>query len=259
MHAYDGITGQDVAGFPKVTGGWLFAPPELSRDGRMAAISREGFLFEWNVPAFACQPEWPTFRHDPHSTGNYDADGTPPGSVRGLSAARDGQNVSLSWLVPGDDGLCDQATARRYRVQVNGVVDDSIAAPQPAVAGTEQSLLLADSGAAIRTVSIQAIDERGNAGFPRQIGLAGAGDGNGGGNNGGGNPGGGDNGNGSGGNTGGAGSGGVVNIPGNGSGGGCTLTNNATAFDPLLLLLLALSRLAVGNRRRQPGRVSGFN
>ena len=34
-------------GFPKVTGGWLFAPAALSDDGRMAGITREGFLFEW--------------------------------------------------------------------------------------------------------------------------------------------------------------------------------------------------------------------
>src|SRR6202011_3378604 len=37
LHAYDGATGQDVSGFPKVTGGWLAAPAALSFDGRIAA------------------------------------------------------------------------------------------------------------------------------------------------------------------------------------------------------------------------------
>ncbi|TMM12561.1 MAG: hypothetical protein E6G00_03345 [Actinobacteria bacterium] len=43
LHAYDGATGQDVSGYPKVTGGWLFAPAALSTDGRIADVTREGF------------------------------------------------------------------------------------------------------------------------------------------------------------------------------------------------------------------------
>ena len=49
----------------------------------MAAVTREGFLFEWDAEdAPACQSEWPSFRHDPQGTGNYDADGTAPGRAR---------------------------------------------------------------------------------------------------------------------------------------------------------------------------------
>src|SRR5204863_6877195 len=44
LHAYGGVSGQDVSGFPKVTGGWLFAPAAFSGDGRMADITREGHL-----------------------------------------------------------------------------------------------------------------------------------------------------------------------------------------------------------------------
>ncbi|MEA2350435.1 MAG: hypothetical protein QOG86_1376, partial [Thermoleophilaceae bacterium] len=55
IHAYDGATGQDVAHFPKSTGGWVIAPPALADDGtRMAAITREGYLYEWNVATEPC-------------------------------------------------------------------------------------------------------------------------------------------------------------------------------------------------------------
>src|SRR5438128_945186 len=78
LHAYDGATGQDVPGFPKVTGGWLAAPASLSWDGRIADMTREGYLFQWQTEAPACQPEWPSFRHDQQDSGNYNHDGTPP-------------------------------------------------------------------------------------------------------------------------------------------------------------------------------------
>ena len=78
LHAYDGATGKDVRGFPKQTGGWLYAPPALAEDGRMADLTREGYLFEWQTQAPACQPQWPSFRHDQQGSGNYDHDGTPP-------------------------------------------------------------------------------------------------------------------------------------------------------------------------------------
>ncbi|MDQ1689546.1 MAG: cell wall-associated protease, partial [Frankiaceae bacterium] len=56
LHAYDGLTGRDAPGFPKVTGGWLFAPAAFSDDGRMADITREGYLFQWDMPKLpACQ------------------------------------------------------------------------------------------------------------------------------------------------------------------------------------------------------------
>ena len=80
LHAYDGATGLDVAGFPKVTGGWLFAPAALSDDGRMADITREGYLFEWNLPnaAAAARPSGRRSATTRSSSGNYDPDGTPP-------------------------------------------------------------------------------------------------------------------------------------------------------------------------------------
>ena len=57
LHAYDGATGHDVPGFPKETGGWLAAPAALSFDGRMGDMTREGYLFQWQTSAPACQSQ----------------------------------------------------------------------------------------------------------------------------------------------------------------------------------------------------------
>jgi hypothetical protein len=120
LHAYDGTTGLDVSGFPKVTGGWLFAPAAVSDDKRMAGITREGYLFEWSAPnAASCQSEWPSFRHDQRTSGNYDTDGTPPAAPDHLSLTPlGGSRYRLSFRSPGDDGFC--GTASRYIAAVNG-------------------------------------------------------------------------------------------------------------------------------------------
>lgn len=241
VHAYDGITGADTAGFPKQTGGWLFAPPELSRDQRLAAITREGYLFEWDVPgAGVCQPQWPSFRHDAHNTGNYNADGTPPGAVRDLKAVSDDDgSVSLSWLAPGDNALCGAKTVSAYRITADGKVLDTNG-PTPKAAGNMQSLRLEQAAS---TVTVQAVDAANNVGFPQSANVTGGGNNgdngdNGGGGDNGGNPGGG--------NTGGGGSntGGDL-ITGSG-GGGCAMRAAGSGTQPdfgLLLLLLIAAAL----------------
>ena len=104
LHAYDGATGHDVAGFPKVTGGWLFSPAALSDDGRIADITREGYLFQWRVSAPACQTQWPMFRHDPEDSANYNMDGVPPAAVEhlGLRSVA-GDRFRLTFVAPGDN------------------------------------------------------------------------------------------------------------------------------------------------------------
>jgi hypothetical protein len=118
VHAYDGASGQDVPGFPKVTGGWLAAPAALAFDGRMAAMTREGYLFQWQTEAPACQSEWPTFRHDQQDSGNYNHDGTPPDAPEHLALTALGAGkYRLSFIAPGDDGPC--GTPARYLTRVN--------------------------------------------------------------------------------------------------------------------------------------------
>jgi Subtilase family/RTX calcium-binding nonapeptide repeat (4 copies) len=194
LHAYDGLTGKDAPGFPKVTGGWLFAPAAFSEDHRMADITREGYLFQWNVPDIQpCQSEWPSFRHDQQQSGNYDRDGTPPYKPTGLSLSAS----QLSFVAPGDDNAC--GTVARYEIRTsdspitpqNFAAADPLAAPSALQgAGSTQTAALPTH---MRYVAIRAVDEAGNVGWPALLDTAapstdsgsGGGSGTGGGGNGG--------------------------------------------------------------------------
>jgi len=176
LHAYDGATGQDVSGFPKVTGGWLFAPAALSTDGRVADITREGYLFEWKVGQSPCQAtgtQWPSFRHDPLGSGNFNTDGTPPASPANATLTSDGATTyKLTFTTPGDDGFC--ASADHYRVFVNGapVSPSSIGLGRPASGGSLTSVTVTLAASA-RQLSFQAVDAAGNVGAPASLSVRG--------------------------------------------------------------------------------------
>jgi hypothetical protein len=173
LHAYDGATGLDAPGFPKVTGGWLYAPAALSDDGRIAAITREGYLFEWSQPEMPiCQSEWPSFRHDGQGSGNYDRDGTAPGSPTGLAL----EGGTLRFAAPGDDEGCGTAAAYEAVTSDEPISPEGFAAatslagaPAPGPAGTAESFQLPPHE---RYVAVRAVDEEGNVGRPAQIDTA---------------------------------------------------------------------------------------
>jgi hypothetical protein len=172
LHAYDGGTGLDAPGFPKQTGGWLFAPAALSDDGRMAAITREGYLFEWGTQAPDCQGEWPSFRHDQQSTGNYDADGTPPGAITDPELTPLGNgHYRVSFTSPGDDALC--GTPDRYSIRIG--TQTTIVKSDTVAAGDTYTTDLDLSGDAGKTLRITALDEAGNRGFPASLQIPGGG------------------------------------------------------------------------------------
>ncbi len=181
LHAYDGVTGLDAGGFPKVTGGWLFAPAALSDDGRMADITREGYLFEWSLPDLPkCQTEWPSFRHDQQQSGNYDRDGTPPSAPAALGVS----GGELSFKAPGDDGGCGAATEYEIVTSAAPIKPANFASarplpnpPEPQPASTEQTYELP---AHQRYVAVRAIDEAGNVGWSSSIDTRAAGGGGGG-------------------------------------------------------------------------------
>ena len=83
LHAWDGRTGQPVAGFPKWTGGFsLFTPAvaDLDCDGRLevAVMTREGYLhvFRTNGLASAARHAW-HWHQDNRNTGHWGADAGP--------------------------------------------------------------------------------------------------------------------------------------------------------------------------------------
>jgi hypothetical protein len=161
LHAYDGATGHDVSGFPKQTGGWLAAPATLSSDGRLADMTREGYLFQWQTQAPACQPQWPGFRHDQQDSGNYDHDGTPPNAPSNLAlTALGGERYRLTFTAPGDDGAC--GTPAGYLTWVNGKKTGLGLGPPVAGGSTFSAEVTLPAGA--RSVAVQAVDEAQNLG-----------------------------------------------------------------------------------------------
>ena len=162
LHAYDGATGLDAPGFPKVTGGWLFAPAALSDDGRMAGVTREGYLFQWRSDAPSCQPAgvWDAYRHDQMGSGNADTDGTPPGTPKGLTVTQAASGWTVRFTAPGDDRMC--GTPAKYVARV-GADDVDLGAPKPAGQVVERTLQLPSVSG---TLSVGAVDEAGNRGIP---------------------------------------------------------------------------------------------
>ena len=166
LHAYDGLTGRDAPGFPKVTGGWLFAPPALSDDGRIAAVTREGFLFQWSSTHPKCQTEWTAFRHDGRGTGDYNADGNAPGAPANLTVAVSGRTATISFVSPGDDAMCGAPAG--YNASVDGVrvaLGNGGAAAGTTVVRTLNLPLGASS------LSVWARDEAGNTGPAATVAL----------------------------------------------------------------------------------------
>jgi hypothetical protein len=125
LRAFNVAGAEDVGGvfgWPKFTGGWLFASPAIGdTDGdgllEVATMTREGNMFTWDTPNQACgtNDEWWTSRHDEWSSGAYGTDTRPPGTPQQLGVSgNDGANITLNWTAPGDDWLC--GTASKYRI-----------------------------------------------------------------------------------------------------------------------------------------------
>ena len=76
LHAFR-EDGTEPDGWPKQTGGWLFAGPavgDVDGDERLEviAVTREGYLWVWDTPSPASAPvEWGSFRHDARNSGRY--------------------------------------------------------------------------------------------------------------------------------------------------------------------------------------------
>src|SRR5439155_2008955 len=104
------------------------------------------------------------------NSGDYATDGTPPAVVGGLTAVRDGDRVVVRWTAPGDDGKC--GTASTYRVLPEGGPAASTV-PKPAAAGAAQSLTVDDADGKLSAVTVQAVDDAGNAGIPCRVSIDG--------------------------------------------------------------------------------------
>jgi hypothetical protein len=128
LHAY-GADASEPEGWPKFTGGWIFATPsvgDVDGDGNLdvMTLTREGWAFLWRTDTPACDQngtttndEWWTFHHDEHGTANYGHDARPPGAPEELTATPGDTSAELQWRAPGDDMMCGQADIFRVVAQ----------------------------------------------------------------------------------------------------------------------------------------------
>jgi hypothetical protein len=184
------VAGVEGTGWPKFTGGWLFATPAIGDtdgDGKLevTTTTREGNMFTWDTDNSACgtNDEWWTSRHDEWGTGAYGTDTRPPGTPRSLGiTGNTGSSATLQWTAPGDDWLC--GTADKYRViksstpiehPTDGTVVGDFSA---AAAGQTETRTISTSGTD-RFFAVLYKDENGNWGhlastfisFPRPRGA----------------------------------------------------------------------------------------
>ncbi len=171
------VAGIEGTGWPKFTGGWIFATPavgDADADGDLdvTALTREGFAFRWGTdrPACGTNDEWWTSRHDEWNTGAYGTDSRPPGTPRNLHFNLTGSNVVvLAWTAPGDDWLCGQAT--RYRVvksanPIEHPTDGTVVGDfnATAAAGQTQSQMVTNIGTEAQFFAVFYQDDAGNWG-----------------------------------------------------------------------------------------------
>ena len=142
VHAFD-ATGQEPAGWPKLTGGWQTGQPaagDIDDDGRMeiAWATREGNFFVWDTPAPICNTATTTNLDGRDGAYNplvntrnnnvYGQDTVPParftpGDISGTSHDRTASTVSLTVArIPGDDVYCGRAARFDFRFSTSGPI-----------------------------------------------------------------------------------------------------------------------------------------
>ncbi len=179
------VAGIEGAGWPKFTGGWIFATPSVGdADGdgdlEVTTLTREGYSFMWNTDRPACETndEWWTSRHDEWNTGAYGTDTRPPGTPKTLHFNLIGEHVvTLAWTAPGDDWLCGQGAS--YRIigsnqpiehPSDGTVIGDFAAT--ASTGQTQSKLVTNTNSQYRYFAVMYKDNAGNWGHLASASLS---------------------------------------------------------------------------------------
>ena len=178
LRAFNAL-GQEGEGFPKFTGGWLFAVPamgDVDGDNQLdiSTMTREGNAFVWKTgrPVCGTNDEWWTSRHDERNTGAHGTDARPPAVPAGI-ALEQGALRRLSWMVPGDDWQC--GTPSRVRIltsdaPIDGAADGTVLfdAAASGTAGDRRSREVPAS--AVRAeLAVVYRDDNGNWGRPARI------------------------------------------------------------------------------------------
>jgi hypothetical protein len=110
VHAWN-WRGEEAAGWPKQTGGWIIASVAVGdHDGDglfdVAVITRDGWLYMWATEGVAAESlfEWNGFGHDPHHTNNFETNPTP--YAPWLKEEKPGDGSEDTAGAPESDGGC---------------------------------------------------------------------------------------------------------------------------------------------------------
>ena len=195
VHAFD-ASGQEPAGWPKFTGGWMTGQPaagDIDDDGllEIAWATREGNFFIWDTPAPICNTattanlDGRDGAYNPlvntHNNNRYGEDTLPParfmpGDIVTTSRDRVANTITLGLSrIPGDDMFCGTATRFDFRFSTAGPITTqaafdaatavaSVPPPPPGSRTTGGSFTVGDPRFAEQLVflGVQVLDGAGN-------------------------------------------------------------------------------------------------
>ena len=115
------VAGIEGTGWPKFTGGWIFATPAIGdADGdgdlEVTTLTREGFGFMWDTDRPGLRHQRRVVDLTPRRVEHRRLRHRHPAARHAARAGGqpDGSQVELTWTAPGDDWLC--GTAQQYRI-----------------------------------------------------------------------------------------------------------------------------------------------
>ncbi|MDQ6848063.1 MAG: hypothetical protein M3019_10880 [Candidatus Dormibacteraeota bacterium] len=181
LMAFDSVTHQPAAGFPKWTGGWsLFTPAAGDINGgkvtNVAEMTREGFLSVWSTAGNGCSGNseaW-HWHQDDRNTGHYGTDTRPPSAISDLASTTQNGQDKLTFTAVGDDWKCGTAASYQLFTSSQPITQDNVGSATPLTvtqapnpSGTAETITIPQSWGQ-GFFAIRAIDHNGNIG-PLQV------------------------------------------------------------------------------------------
>ena len=153
IYAFDS-SGAEVPGFPKYTGQWpgfggVIGDPQMNGHLQLAWISREGWLYRWNLTGKASLNTcWLHYQHDNYNSGNYSLDTARPAAIGNLIDAF-GSTPALRFTAPGGDYELGKAARYEVRYAASPITPANFSkaspvtrVPAPLAAGKAQTISL---------------------------------------------------------------------------------------------------------------------
>ncbi len=173
-------SGATAPGFPKYTGQWpgfggVIGDPRMNGHLQLAWITREGWLYRWNVSGKATANGcWSHYQHDNYNSGDYAVDAARPDTIDDLALAS-GARRELRFTAPGGDYELGRAARYMVRYATAPITTSSFwrasplrAVPLPGPPGRHQAIVLPRALLALVAngrrvyVAIRAVNRAGN-------------------------------------------------------------------------------------------------